>query len=291
MKPFLGVDITENKENDKVNGEEFITRSISLEQSQLLEKTSEKIEALGKSAKLALGLRIIEWISAAVAIASAFVFFEIIGEIEEDLTLIQMYNKNPWLVWAGAISGIIWLVLWLLGYKKKKKVMSSYDAQRVFSTVNDIEENIYYELGVPENAAKVDILAFGYKIKGDELKVKAIGDNLAPYQNIEYCAFVSDNRLCLVDKENRYEFELSSLRAIHTVKKKINITDWNKDEKYNKGQYKQYKIVEDDNIDTYFVKPYHILELEYNGEMWGIYFPCYEKETFENLTGLTTENI
>lgn len=33
MKPFLCADLTENKENDKLNGEELAVRSISPEQS------------------------------------------------------------------------------------------------------------------------------------------------------------------------------------------------------------------------------------------------------------------
>ncbi len=291
MKPFLGIDITENKENDMANGEEFVARSISLEQSESLERVLTKAEDLEKSAKLALPLRIISWVSAILAIVCGYVFFEVIAEIEEDMSLVQMYNKAPWLVWIGCACAVAWLVIWFVGYKKKKAVMDSDDSRRVLTAVSSVEESIYYELGVPENAARVDILAFGYKVKGDELKAKTVGDNLAEYQNIEYRAFVSDGKLCLVDRESRYEFELSSLCAIRTVKKKINITDWNKEEKYNKGQYKQYKISEDDNLDTYYVKSYHILEFEYNGEMWGIYFPCYEKEIFEELTGLAAENI
>ena len=39
----------------------------------------------------------------------------------------------------------------------------------------------------------------------------------------------------------------------------------------------------------YTYKGYHILELEINGELWGIYFPCYELMVFEEITGLKAE--
>ena len=40
----------------------------------------------------------------------------------------------------------------------------------------------------------------------------------------------------------------------------------------------------------YSVKPYYILELERDGEEYGIYFPSYELPTFESLTLLHAEN-
>jgi hypothetical protein len=37
------------------------------------------------------------------------------------------------------------------------------------------------------------------------------------------------------------------------------------------------------------VKPYHILELEKDGETYGIYFPAYELAAIESLTLLKAE--
>ena len=41
-------------------------------------------------------------------------------------------------------------------------------------------------------------------------------------------------------------------------------------------------IIEDEEKIARFVE----LELEHEGETWGIYFPCYELPVFEELTGL-----
>jgi hypothetical protein len=38
-----------------------------------------------------------------------------------------------------------------------------------------------------------------------------------------------------------------------------------------------------------FCKEYHVLELEQNGEEWGIWFPPYELPAMEALTGLKAE--
>lgn len=63
---------------------------------------------------------------------------------------------------------------------------------------------------------------------------------------------------------------------------------WNKDEAYNKGVYKQYKLVED-NLGRVSGKNYQILELNSGGERWGIYFPRYELPVFEEITGLKAD--
>ena len=36
-----------------------------------------------------------------------------------------------------------------------------------------------------------------------------------------------------------------------------------------------------------FFKPYYILEIEKDNQTFGIYFPCYELDAIEKLTGLT----
>ena len=70
---------------------------------------------------------------------------------------------------------------------------------------------------------------------------------------------------------------------IHTVKKHIRIAGWNKDEEFNKGMYKQYKLTTD-NYGCVHCKQYHVLEINHQGESYGIYFPSYELPTLEECT-------
>lgn len=66
MKPFLGVDITSDKNNDKINGEEFIVAKPSALMSDAMEKSIENIDNLQEKAKLPLPVRIVHWICGAV---------------------------------------------------------------------------------------------------------------------------------------------------------------------------------------------------------------------------------
>jgi len=108
---------------------------------------------------------------------------------------------------------------------------------------------------------------------------------IAPYDNPIFHVFADSENLYFANLEGKYAFPLSSIKAINTVKETIRILEWNKDEQYNKGIYKEYKLREDD-YGCIHSKCYHVMEIEHNGELWGIYFPCYELPTFEQLTGL-----
>ena len=42
-------------------------------------------------------------------------------------------------------------------------------------------------------------------------------------------------------------------------------------------------------MDNVLFDTYHILEIEKDGEIYGLYFPCYELSAIEELTGLSAE--
>ena len=98
-----------------------------------------------------------------------------------------------------------------------------------------------------------------------------------------------DNFICLADLNNEYSFHISEFKTIRTVNKRISVPLWNKEEACNEGIYKPYKITVN-NIGDRFFKPYHILEIEHEAEIWEISFPCYELPLFEQITGLRAES-
>ncbi len=145
----------------------------------------------------------------------------------------------------------------------------------------------FAELEVPESSIPTDILLFRFVIKDGVCKAKESALSVTPYLNHEMRAYLKDYNLCLADVGGVYSFPLESLKRITTVKKRIILPEWNKEEAYNKGIYKQYKI--SSNQYGVSVKPYYILELEKDGEEYGIYFPSYELPTFESLTLMHAE--
>lgn len=287
MKPFISIDITENKKNDKINGEEFVVKTVSQMQKQFFENAQEDALGLVEEAKMPLLLRIIQ---GGCGIVSLMIVAGIVKAWapEDGLTIAQCYQNAPALFWIAGACLVVWAILKFLSTKKQKETLETDMSENTIRTLDTISKNIYAELDVPENALAVDILGFTYKMKDGEPKAKETGLNITPYLNIEFKAFTEENNLILADLENKYSIPLSSLRSIHTVRKSIRMPSWNKDEPHNKGKYKEYKLNADD-YGCIHVKPYHILEFSHNGENWGIYFPSYELSVFEELTGLKAE--
>ena len=52
MKPFLGIDLTTNKKNEQINGEEFVIAKPALSLTQSLESSSENVAETIEKSKL-----------------------------------------------------------------------------------------------------------------------------------------------------------------------------------------------------------------------------------------------
>lgn len=278
MKPFLGVNITEDKKNTAVNGEELIAQRTSQELLDTLEQAYEKGAALYEKSSLPLIVRIIQWLGGFAALML------VTGLIRADVTISQAYKNAPWLFWLGGAGFIVWLMIFIIAAKKQKKAFSSEESERLETDYESVSRSVYNELGVPSGAKDVDILSFYYKIKDGE--PKAVEKSMTKYINDEYKIFSDGKSLIIANLECKYAIPLSSIKSIKTVKKRIIIPMWNKEEEPKKGEYKQYKLQTDDSGRVSF-KHCHILEFEYGEDTWGIYIPPYELPAFEALTHLT----
>ncbi len=287
MKPFIGIDITEDKNNENFNGKEFAVQTVSSMRQQSFEKATDSAMDLGEKSKLPLPARILQGFCGFTGAILLIGIIRAVGD-EDGVTLAQAYHNAPWLFWVAGVCLVVWVILKAISQKKEKEILNSTEGENAKRTLDFATKSIYDELGVPDNAETVDILSFTYKMKNGEVKAKETGLNPTAFLNLEVKAFVRDGNLFLADLENKYSFPLSEMRAIRTIKKGISVAGWNKDIQPNKGIYKPYKMTIDDFECVHF-KPYHILEFEHNGEVWGIYFPCYEREAFEKLTGLKAE--
>lgn len=279
MKPFLGIDLTHNKKNEQFNGNEFLIQEPSAALLNSLLTASEKATDTVNRSKLPQPLRVIQYICGITALLFGG------GILKSDVSFSEGYYNAPWVFWGAGIGAVIWLILWVWGKLKAKSVMETEDSTQTFSRLDGINKAVYAELGVPGNAKDVDILSFFYKIKDGNIKIQEKGMQIAQYFNTEFKFFADSENLYLANLDGKYAFPLSSVTALRTVKKHIRIAGWNKDDAFNQGIYKQYKLTTD-QYGCVHCKYYHILEISHQGEIFGIYIPCYELPVFEELTGL-----
>ena len=287
MKPFLGIDITTNKKNEQINGEEFVVAKPALSLMRSFESYSENVVETIKKSKLPLPIRIGHWICGAVGAVVAVGILKALGK-ENSVTLSEAYRNAPWLFWLGGACLVAWALLKLVSVRKENSVLGTQESSQVLNNLDKTCKAILLDLKVPSDSKEIDILSFFYKVKGDDIKICEKSLQIAPYINSVFHIFTDSDNLYLADLEGKYAIPLSMVKAIRTVKKNIRITEWNKDEKFDKGIYKQYKLRED-NYGCIICKRYHILEFEYDNTLWGIYFPCYELPVMEEITGLKSD--
>ncbi len=289
MKPFLGINLTNDKKNEKINGEEFIVAKPSLSLTESLESSSENVEETIEKSKLPLPIRIGHWICGAVGALVAIGILKALGG-EDGITLGEAYQNASWLFWLGGACLVVWTLLKLISMRKEKTVLETEESSQAFNHLNKTCEAIFSDLKIPQDSKEVDILSFFYKVKGDNIKVCEKGLQIAPYLNSIFHIFSDSENLYLANLEGKYAIPLSQKNSIKSFKKTIRILEWNKDEEFDKGIYKQYKLIED-NYGCIICKSYHILEFKHENELWGIYFPCYELPVIEEITGLKAESF
>ena len=284
MKPFLGVDINaEEEENGGFSGKEFLVSATSSDVLEALADAEENKAKILEKAKLPLPVRAIQW---TCGFAGVLNFVVILRMLKVDGGSWGQVC-HTWVPWGTGACLLICLTFSIIGHNKKSRKMKSDDSKYALTKVDAICESIYTDLKVPSDATAVDILAVEYEMEDGEPRIREKKWEDTLHINFDYKIYVEGARLFLADLEGKYAFPLLGLRTIRTVKKRIALPAWNKNIEPYKGIYKPYKIQVDKGIIR--VKPYHILELEHDGEIWGIYFPCYELPVFEKLTGLKAE--
>ncbi|MBR3790162.1 MAG: hypothetical protein IKJ86_09245, partial [Clostridia bacterium] len=208
--------------------------------------------------------------------------FKYLGNSRTEI-LVNLFNEHPWLylVCFASVAFTFFSIKYLFP-KKKKEIESDEEIKLANDRVAAIENSLESRLGVSIDAVKVDIFSFNYKTKDNVFKPFVNGRAT----NCEFKMFLENDKLCLVEiSSGKYVIPYTSIKSIREEKGNIAFYMWNKEEKYNDEKYKKYKIAYDTHLRMYSVKKYYVVELEVNGEAWGIFVPPYEAETFKRVLG------
>jgi hypothetical protein len=291
MKPFWGIDLTEDWKNEETDGFGFLVAEPSPALVRELEALEDRATALSEQIEQAgfpLPLRLVQWLCGVLGGTSILILLVIVVGQRERISVAEVYQAVPWLFWVTGVGLVIWLILKYLSLRREKEALDGEETDDFDAKGAEITNRIYDDLGVPAWAQTVDLLSFTYKQKnGVKKPVERIAD-FTPYQCVAVRFFYDQENLYIASAEGKFAFPRSALRRISTVKKNIGVLGWNKEEDFDAARYKPYKLYMD-NLGLTRIRTYHILELEAAGEQWGIYFPNYELPVVEVATGLRAE--
>ena len=273
LKPLFGFDITEDINNQTFYADKFAVKKVDAEIEKKIEESSAALESTAEKAKIPAILTIAQHL---LFYYGLIVVLSIFANGPKTL-----FENSPIIFITGIPSLILGIGIWLYSKNKEKNVCTDPNTEAQLKELEEYAEAAFDNLGVPKDAKTVvDLLLFSFKFKDGKLKITS-----PVFYNHVYKIFLDGFTLCIADVGTLYSFPLENLKAIRKINKNAIISQWNKEEPYNKGEYKKYKMSTGNfGITT---RPYYVLEIEKDGEEYGIHFPCYELPTFEALTGLT----
>ncbi|MBO5312506.1 MAG: hypothetical protein J6B29_00935 [Clostridia bacterium] len=184
----------------------------------------------------------------------------------------------------GAVLVGVGIALFVIEGKRRRGVESSDEYKTFVSYLNSLDASVEQSLKIPTDRASVDVLYLPYEEKDGKIK----SNRHFKYLNIERSLFIEDGKLCIADGGYVYGISLDSIKALVLRDERISFAQWNKEEMFDKGEYKEYHISVD-NTGVLHMKGLISLQLIKDGEELEITLPLYEKEAIESLTGLTVE--
>ena len=117
MKPFLGINLSSDEDNELLNGHEFLVAKPSAILTDALDAVSGKTQKIVKKSQLPLPLRVVMYACELIALII------IGGLLRADVSPAESYHNAPWLYWLCAVCVIIGVLLFILGKRKERQVL------------------------------------------------------------------------------------------------------------------------------------------------------------------------
>ncbi len=277
MKLFFGTDKTFDKENEAYDGQALVVEGLPQDLQKKLDDNAESVKKHFEKVKKPLfliKLGIVFGISSAIGRFASRVLFDIYE------APVISYIAN------GIIIALLLatIVLVAVGMNMSNKVIKGKEATDLADVGRAIQDECMQAMGVPADTTDVELFSFDYINNNGNIKI--LNDYGYEFYNTDYKAYVENDSLCIIELPYKYGIPLESVTAIKRVDEKVSFYFWNKKTPHNKGEFAQYKIKYNKSDSVYLIKYYYSLEINHNGEEYFLYFPPYELETIEKLTGL-----
>lgn len=277
MKILFGMDVTENRKNNNINGREFITASTPAEELDAYDRSSEQLRKISEDADIPLILEIVKALAAFSGIMT--LLWVMINSIK--MGIAEAFYFAPYVFIICPAAWITYFAVCTLQKNRFQKVSDDPKTKAVLISAEKTNRELYNGLGVPDDALDTDVLSFCYVIKNGKPVMRERG--LAAYVNLIMRVYTTKTHLCLADVSDLYCIPLDEIKGIRTENEKVlSISGWNKDENFTEGKYKKYNIIEN-NVGQICIRGCCAVEFEHNGEKWEIWFPSYEEETVREL--------
>ncbi len=257
-------------------------RTVSDDTAQNLDDSIDALQEINKKIFLPMVLLIIKYALFAIGIILLSVSVSSCAEVGINNRVKVCVGISVALL---AVSTIIFIVEKI----RERNITESDEYKYAISKSENADRNSLLELNIPSSAPAVDIFMWLYKVKKNGTLKNALS---AEYDPMEMYVFEENGCLCLADLNTVYSIApISAFEKIEYIEGKSSFASWNKDESYNKGKYKEYKISTDKYETEFYIKNLCSVQFKLNGEKFEIIVPPYDIYEFENILGLKAEHL
>jgi len=231
----------------------------------------------------------------------------VVGMLEDFFKVYPWAEKILLVVWIAFIVGLAHRIIKHFGLKK---LMTREQKEQALEEIAEIRKASMEMLEIPDDAKSVDIFSCTYRVKGNEPVIdkveRLVGSGTAKgnkarfdtyavlpmravsFNNIDCWIYKQDGRIYISDGIRRMAIPGDGITGIQKIKKRVIFEGWNKPEKHSSSEYRGYGIkrVSDHRFEDYRVWNYYALTFTAKGYDFEMYFPAYELETIEEMTGL-----
>lgn len=257
------------------NGRPFLTKEAGRQLiEQTIEFTTEKKEA-EKKYTLPLPLIILQILLFVCGMIVLIVILNRVG----DTSIAEAWENLTALFIIAPVCLIACGVFYFISYRLKKAAQTSDDMIRLTADAQSLEKKSKDELGVPSDAAEIDVIAHYYKEKNGKISPFGRANVLE-----ERSVFIQNDAICFADIFTLVTVPLSAVKGVQYVKKSIVcVGGWNKEEQIKSPKYKKYATINGNG--QLFVKGHYVVELnDVRGE-YEILIPTYDFDEFSAATG------
>lgn len=273
MRNLFAVNKTD-EDNTAYDGEVFLRQSVPAELAQRMDQQAEQLVKSVINKPLIISIAVTAMVGLGLLRVCASLWSE---EVDAPiLTAVLLVLGIACLVASG-------LLAWW-DHRRRKLAQESDEFQMLETEMDSAATAARMTLGIPADAADLEVLGCDYVIKRG--KEKFTGEGYT-HETCSLYAFVEDGELMLADSEDKYAIPLSEITAVRRRQEKVKVWLWMKEDEPKSAAYKPYGIKYDKENDIYTLPEVYAIEISHDGEAYEVLVPAYEWErVLQPLTGL-----
>lgn len=269
----------------KMQGTEFLVKKAPKSAINRIDKIyDEENEYKNKNVSLPFVLNIIETILLFPAGMSASLIVGLF--IEKSISFSQFIEDWTFWFYIGIISWLLLSIIFSVRIIRERNYKKSERYALYMDRLDRLYESLYMEMDVPAGTPDTSIIYFSYRIKNGKIKPEMCGKYDQLYKIWELKVYSDEKKLYLASDEEVYAIDMSGIKRIRKNESSARVFI-EKSQKETIAKFKKHNVKQS-VLEGYKIETY-ILEFEYKGELWVIYFPHYELPVFEQITGIKTE--